>query len=96
MKQARKLPRALGYSPAAAYSPGVRVYLDHLSTTPILPEAEEAMRPFLATHFGSPSSPHQEGHAARQALARAREQCAALIRAEAPDNILFTGEPPKR
>lgn len=67
-----------------------QVYLDHQSTTPVLPEVFEAMRPFFTETFGSPSSLHQHGLRARDALAAARAQIAALINAESPEDILFT------
>ena len=67
-----------------------RIFLDHQSATPLLPEVLEAMAPFLREHFGSPSSLHQEGFAAREALKKSREQLAAFLNAEAPENILFT------
>ncbi len=68
------------------------VYLDHQSATPLLPEALEAMRPFLAEAFGNPSSPHQHGLRARDALAEARAQIARLINAESPEEIIFTSD----
>jgi cysteine desulfurase len=43
-------------------------YLDHAATTPLRPEALEAMLPFLGGTFGNPSSPHREGRTARAAL----------------------------
>src|SRR5437879_294041 len=67
-----------------------RVFLDHQSTTPVLPEVLAAMNPFFAVTFGSPSSLHRLGLRARDALAKAREQVAALINAKSPDDILFT------
>ncbi|HVR36052.1 MAG TPA: cysteine desulfurase family protein [Methylomirabilota bacterium] len=67
-----------------------RVFLDHQSTTPLLPEVLEAMRPFLTDCFAIPASLHQEGLQARDALQQAREQVAALIHAESPETILFT------
>src|SRR5207249_472874 len=67
-----------------------RVYLDHQSSTPVLPEVFEAMKPFFTEAFGSPSSLHELGLRARDALARARAQVAALINAESPDDIIFT------
>jgi len=67
-----------------------RVYLDHLSTTPVLPEVFEAMKPFFMEAFGNPSSLHQEGLRVREALARARRQIASLIHAESPEDIIFT------
>lgn len=69
---------------------GPRVYLDHLATTPLLPAAREAMLPFLDEQFGSAGSIHQFGLAARDALNQAREQFAAMLNAESPENILFT------
>jgi cysteine desulfurase len=67
-----------------------RIFLDHQSTTPVLPEVFEAMKPFFTEDCGSPSSLHQLGLRARDALARARAQVAALINAESPDEIVFT------
>jgi len=67
-----------------------RVFLDHQSTTPVLPQVFEAMRPFFSEACGSPSSLHQLGLRAREALALARAQVAALINAESPDEIVFT------
>jgi cysteine desulfurase len=68
------------------------VYLDHQAATPLLPEAFEVMRPFLTEAFGSASSLHQHGLRARDALAKAREQMAAFINAESPDDIIFTSD----
>ena len=67
-----------------------RVYLDHLAGTPLAAEVREAMRPFLEERFGSASSLHVHGLAAREAIDIAREQCAELINGT-PEEILFTG-----
>jgi len=67
-------------------------YLDHQAATPLLPEAFEAMRPFFTEAFGSASSLHQHGLRARDALAKAREQMAAFINAESPEDIIFTSD----
>jgi cysteine desulfurase len=67
-----------------------QVYLDHQASTPVLPEAWEAMLPFFREAFGSPASLHRHGLQARDALAKAREQVAALIHAESPEEIIFT------
>ena len=67
-----------------------KVYLDHVATTPILPEIREAMLPYLGELFGNPSCLHDWGDAAREALETAREQVAQLIGASA-DEIIFTG-----
>jgi len=66
------------------------IYLDHQASTPVLPEVLEAMRPWFADAFGSPSSIHQHGLRARDALQKAREQVAGFINAESPDDIIFT------
>jgi len=67
-----------------------QVYLDHLSATPLLPEAFEAMKPFFLEAYGNASSLHQHGLRVRDALAKARTQIAALINAESADDIFFT------
>ena len=66
------------------------VYLDYNATTPVAPEVAEAMRPFLHEAFGNPSSSHAFGQWARDAVAQARQQVAALINASA-EEIVFTG-----
>ena len=55
-----------------------------------MPEVFEAMVPFFTEAFGSPASLHRHGLRVRDALTRAREQFAALINAESPDDIIFT------
>jgi cysteine desulfurase len=65
------------------------IYLDHNATTPLLPEAAEAMRRVEAEAFGNPSSLHSAGRKARQALEDARERIAALLGAR-PDGVIFT------
>jgi cysteine desulfurase len=68
------------------------VYLDHQSATPVLPEALEAMRPFFSEFFGNPSSPHQHGLRARDALEAARAQMAGLVHADSAEEIIFTSD----
>ena len=67
-----------------------RAYLDNAATTPLLPEVREAMIPYLGEFFGNPSSLHDWGDAAREAIELARDQVAQLIGASA-DEIIFTG-----
>ena len=67
-----------------------QVYLDHQTTTSVRPEVFEAMKPYFSETFGSPSSLHQHGLRARDALAQARVHIAQLINAESPDEIIFT------
>jgi len=65
------------------------IYLDHASTTPLLPEVWEAMRPYAVEHYGNPASAHATGRKARQALEDARERVAGLLGAS-PDEVIFT------
>ncbi len=66
-----------------------RIYLDFNASTPIAPEAAEAMRPFLTEHFGNPSSAHWAGAPAKAAVERARAQVAGLLGC-APGELVFT------
>lgn len=65
------------------------IYLDHNATTPLLPEALDAMLPYLRGRYGNPSSQHLYGQIARKAVEHARQQVAGLIGA-ADDEIVFT------
>jgi cysteine desulfurase len=65
------------------------VYLDYNATTPVDPRVVEAMLPHLTEQFGNPSSSHPYGAQPRAALARAREQVAALLGAR-PHEVVFT------
>jgi cysteine desulfurase len=67
-----------------------KVYLDNVSTTPLLPEVREAMMPYLGDVFGNPSSLHDWGDTARDAVDAARAQVAQLIGADT-EGIMFTG-----
>ncbi len=68
------------------------VYLDHQAATPVLPEVFEAMRPFFSEQFGNASSLHSHGLRVRDAMAKAREQVAAFIGADSPEDIIFTSD----
>ncbi len=65
------------------------IYLDHNATTPVAPEALEAMLPYFGDRFGNPSSPHRAGREAGRAIARARAQVAALVGVQ-PGQVVFT------
>lgn len=65
------------------------VYADHHATTPLRPEALEAMLPWLTALAGNPSSIHSAGRAARRAVEAAREAVASALGAR-PDEIVFT------
>jgi cysteine desulfurase len=55
-----------------------RIYLDHASTTPILPQAAEAIARACAA-WANPSSAHAEGRAVRAAMEQARSRIAAAL-----------------
>jgi cysteine desulfurase len=55
-----------------------RIYLDHASTTPILPAAAAAMREACEV-WANPSSPHAEGRAVRAMLEDARRRITAAL-----------------
>lgn len=55
------------------------IYLDYQATTPLAPEAFEAMLPWLRDNFANPHSAHAPGRAARAAVEVARDQAAALL-----------------
>src|SRR3954451_15273698 len=65
------------------------VYLDHNATTPLDPRVREAILPWLGERFGNPSSLHQFGQAARNAVEEAREKVAALLGGRPPE-VVFT------
>jgi cysteine desulfurase len=68
-------------------SSATRSYLDHNATVPVRPEVVDAVGRALL--LANPSSVHNEGRAARAAVEQARNQVAALARAEAR-NVIFT------
>jgi cysteine desulfurase len=65
-------------------------YLDHAATTPMRPEAIEAMLPFLAERFANPSGAHALARDARRAVDGARRQVAEALGAR-PGEVVFTG-----
>jgi cysteine desulfurase len=69
------------------------IYLDYQATTPLAPEAKEAMLPWLggadSDGFGNPHSSHRLGRKAEAAVELAREQVAALF--PKGGTVVFTG-----
>src|SRR5262249_3302715 len=64
-------------------------YLDYNATTPLDPAVIEGMLPFLHEHFGNPSSTHEYGRRAHEAVESARASVSALLGAR-PEEIVFT------
>ena len=65
------------------------IYFDNAASTAVHTEVIKEMLPYFDTRYGNPSSIHQFGRKAKNAIEKARKQVAALIGAE-PGEILFT------
>ena len=70
-------------------APDQVIYMDNNATTRVAPEVLDAMMPYLRDYYGNPSSMHTFGGQVGRAVARAREQVAALLGAD-PGEIVFT------
>ncbi|MCG9479885.1 MAG: cysteine desulfurase [Actinomycetia bacterium] len=66
-----------------------KIFFDHASATPVNKEVLDEMQPFFSTHYGNPSSLHDFGQQAKDALEEARSRVARLIGAS-PEEIYFT------
>ena len=67
----------------------VSAYLDHAATTPMRPEAIDAMLPFLDVRFANPSGAHRMARDARRAIDDARDVVAEIVGAR-PGEVVFT------
>lgn len=67
------------------------VYLDHNATTPLCPEAREAMLPLMGGSQGNPSGIHAPGRRFRAAIDGSRDTIAALLRSKAHEIIFTSG-----
>jgi cysteine desulfurase len=65
------------------------MYLDHAATTATDPHVLEAMLPYFTAHAGNPSSIHQLGREALQAIDDARHMVADILGAN-PKELIFT------
>lgn len=65
------------------------IYFDNAATTCVTDEVLKAALPFLSEHYGNPSSTHQMGTVAKNAIVEARLKCAKAINAD-PEQIFFT------
>jgi cysteine desulfurase len=71
-------------------NPTSEAYLDHAATTPVRPEALEAMLPFYRERFGNPSGSHRAARDARRAIDEARDVVADALGC-GPGEVVFTG-----
>ena len=65
------------------------IYLDNNATTQVDPAVLEEMLPYLQEQYGNPSSAYSFGKRAANAVSKAREQVATLLKCD-PSEILFT------
>jgi cysteine desulfurase len=66
------------------------ISLDRIVTTPLDARVRMAMEPFLAEHWGHPSSPGSSGDAPSAAIEEARRHVAALVGAVGAGDVFFT------
>jgi cysteine desulfurase len=90
MGPARVLQREVGVDGVTGAR---RAYLDHAATTPLRPEALDAMEPYLTAtvDVGNPSGTHTEARRARRAVDDARDQLAALVGADFGEIVFTSG-----
>jgi cysteine desulfurase len=65
------------------------IYLDYNATTPLDPQVQAAMLPYLERIWGNPSSAHHVGRQARARLDEARHRAAAVLGCQ-PAELIFT------
>ena len=65
------------------------IYLDFAATTPLHPQAREAMLPYLDERFGNPSATYALGQQARRAVDDARQTVARLLGCRTAE-VIFT------
>jgi cysteine desulfurase len=66
-----------------------KVYLDHVTATPLHPEVRECMKTFMDRVFGSPMSLHSFGEGPRRAMEESRKSVADLIGGDDRE-VIFT------
>lgn len=67
------------------------LYFDNNATTPVAPEAAEALTMAAREIFGNPSSSHREGQRARQQIEDARRKIASFLHADAAEIVFTSG-----
>ena len=65
------------------------IYLDNAATTKTAPEVVEAMLPYFTEYYGNPSSVYDFAVHSKEAVTKAREQIAGVLKAK-PEEIYFT------
>jgi cysteine desulfurase len=67
------------------------IYLDYNATTPVDPQALEAMLPLFGEQFANPSSTYPSGRVVAEQVDAARHQVAELVGAPTGYGVVFTG-----
>lgn len=67
------------------------MYLDYNATTPVDPLVVDELLPYLHERFGNPSSSHEYGRQAKEAVETARARLAALLGADTSEIIFTSG-----
>ncbi|XP_061862009.1 selenocysteine lyase isoform X1 [Colius striatus] len=67
------------------------LYLDYNATTPLAPEAAQAVRDAVSSAWGNPSSSHPAGRKARELIHRARESLARMVGGRTEDIVFTSG-----
>jgi cysteine desulfurase len=67
------------------------IYLDYAATTPIQPQALEAMLPYLAGRFGNPSATYGLARQAQKAIDDARKAVAGVLGCRSSDIVFTSG-----
>ncbi|MDB5774435.1 MAG: IscS subfamily cysteine desulfurase [Herbaspirillum sp.] len=73
-------------------APHFPIYMDYSATTPVDPRVADKMIPFLRAQFGNPASrSHMYGWDAEAAVENAREEVAALVKADSREIVWTSG-----
>lgn len=67
------------------------IYLDYNATTPVDPLVVDELLPYLHERFGNPSSSHEYGQQAKEAVETARARLAILLGAETSEIVFTSG-----
>ncbi len=67
------------------------IYLDYNATTPIAPEVQEAILPYLAEYFGDPSSLHALGRASAEVMEEGRFLVSLLLGCRREEVVFTSG-----
>lgn len=79
-----------GYNSLTVKKTRRRIFLDHASTTPLLPEVYSTVSSYLTNFFANPSALYQEGVRTASELESLRRRVAKTLSAHS-DEIVFTG-----